>query len=148
MNKVLIERTETGDTGTFGILKSGSGFSCYTLELPWHENKTDISCIPTGVYICKYLPSPKHGNCYHVTDVPGRTSVEIHSANWAGDVSRGLKSQLLGCIAIGRSIDTVVDQKGLMSSKDAISAFEADQDKKDFQLEIIWRDGIGPEKEA
>lgn len=143
MRYVTLTRTETGDDGTFGIIKTDSGFSVYSIELPWRGNASGKSCIPAGVYVCKMAISPKHGQCYYVTDVPGgRTDIEIHSANWAGDESKGYKCQLLGCIAPGRAIGELVGQKAVLSSKDALCGFELDLDKEPFQLSVQWGPGL------
>lgn len=66
---------------------------CVTLELPWKENKNRISCIPKGTYKVVERTSPKYGLHFHVTDVPGRSLILIHNANYVTD--------LLGCIGVG-----------------------------------------------
>ena len=54
----LIERYESGDMGTFGALFA-EGFTCYTGELPWRDNKPEISCIPVGLYKVIWAMSPR-----------------------------------------------------------------------------------------
>lgn len=142
MKSATLTRTETGDAGTFGTLVTESGFQCYTGELPWRGNESGKSCIPEGVYTCARANSPKHGPCYYVTEVPKRSDIEIHSANWMGDESKGLKCQLLGCIAPGRAIMDIAGQKGVSSSKDALASLEADLEKEPFTLTIVWADGV------
>lgn len=138
MRKVKVRRTEMSDEGTFGLWKSDSGFSCYTMELPDRGNAPGKSCIPAGVYSCEWRISPKHGPCYYILNVPGRTNVEIHSANWAGDESKGLKCQLLGCLAPGRAIGELAGQKAVLSSRDALRALESDLEGSAFELVIGW----------
>lgn len=70
-------------------------FSCFTLELPWKNNKVGESCIPAGTYKLIHRTSPKYGKHLHVLDVPGRSWILIHPANFV--------SQLRGCIAPGMS---------------------------------------------
>lgn len=142
MRKATLTRTETGETGTFGILVTDSGFSCYTGELPWKNNIQGKSSIPDGIYQCIRSDSTKHGMCYHVQGVTGRTDIEIHSANWMGDVDKGLKCQLLGCIAPGRAIIDIIGQKGVSSSRDALYSLEEDLEKKPFELTIKWSNGV------
>lgn len=150
MPNVDLERIETGDQGTFGILTSPGGFQLYCVELPWRDNKTGISCIPPGTYTCAWRDSPKHGFCYYVMEVKDRMDVEIHSANWAGDKSMGWYCQLEGCIAPGRSIQDMAPAEGLKaqravtSSRDALTAFEAQLAKRPFSLTVRWRSGVGP----
>ena len=59
-----------------------------------------------------------------------------------GDESKGLKSQVQGCIALGRSIGTIVGQKAVTSSRDALAAFVADLEKQPFRLHIAWDKGV------
>lgn len=98
MNIVRLLRVEHTDEGTFGRLAFGP-HSCYSLELPWRDNARSRSCIPTGKYRCAIVKSPRHGRVYGVLDVPGRSGVLIHSANFAGDRALGFDTQLEGCIA-------------------------------------------------
>ena len=79
-------------------------FKCKTLELPWKDNATNISCIPAGKYNCVKRFSEKYGWHFHVLGVPGRSFILIHQANYV--------RQLRGCIAVGEShIDN--DRDGL-----------------------------------
>lgn len=71
-------------------------FNCFTLELPWRENKTDISCIGAGAYECEKYFSPKHGLVILFKNVLSREMIEIHAGNFT--------SQILGCILVGDSI--------------------------------------------
>jgi len=135
LNAVLTRAPST-DQGTLGnfVLTDGTGF--YSLELPWQNNHHGLSCIPPGEYTCHWIDSHKHGECYQVMNVPGRDMIEIHSANFAGNVDKGFISQLLGCIALGMTIGILNGQLAVLNSKGAIAAFEAKQGKQDFQLTI------------
>jgi len=57
-------------------------FSCKTLELPWKNNKRNISCIPEGTYEVKKRYSEKYKNHFHVLNVPDRAYILIHSGNY------------------------------------------------------------------
>jgi hypothetical protein len=70
-------------------------FRCVTVELPWKDNQVRISCIPAGTYKVVPRRSPKYGEHLHILDVPGRSLILIHQANYV--------HQLLGCIAVGQS---------------------------------------------
>ena len=53
--KVIIDRLNEGEKQTESLLtilneKEETIFNCYTLELPWNDNKKQISCIPKGEY--------------------------------------------------------------------------------------------------
>lgn len=137
MRKATLTRSPSTDEGTFGRLVADSGFFCFTGELPWRANATGTSCIPPGKYTCSWRYSPKHGDCYHVDGVPGRTDIEIHAANFVGDAARGLRCQLLGCIAPGTGIGQLDGQRAIVSSKIALLALETEFKREPFELTII-----------
>ena len=69
-----------------------------TLELPWKHNQRNVSCIPAGKYWVRKRWSKKYGMHFHITDVPDRSWILIHVANFV--------TQLRGCIAVGlRHVD-------------------------------------------
>jgi hypothetical protein len=147
MRKVTLTREQGDDSqGTFGSWVSDTGVCVRTIELPWRMDKPDISCIPEGVYTVRWLFSQKHGWCYHILAVPGRTYCEIHAANLAGDISLGYVSQLEGCISVGfskylfRADDGYPagnkDQLGVLESHPALEMIQKDLGVADFQLTI------------
>jgi hypothetical protein len=136
MRQVTLVRTETSAEGTFGVLKTDSGFECATGELPWRDNAPNKSSIPAGIYECTWRESPKHGMCYHVENVPGRTDIEIHSANFMGSADEGFQCDLAGCIALGLEAGEMEGQKAILFSKSAITGFEHDLNYETFELTI------------
>ena len=68
-------------------------FSCLSLELPWKDNKNNISRIPEGIYDGELHESPTFGLCVWIKSVPQRSEILIHVANYFHD--------LRGCIAPG-----------------------------------------------
>ena len=64
----------------------------HTIELPWKDNLTGVSCIPEGRYRLEKIYSPRFEWHLLVVGVPGRQDILIHPANDA------LK-ELRGCIA-------------------------------------------------
>lgn len=130
---VTITRTYT-DTETLGILEArnaGALFTCHSLELPWKENKSNVSCIPAGTYTVTWSFSPrKLKYTYRVQNVPNRAGILFHSANYVTD--------LLGCIGLGSgradiNHDGIID---IVNSRVTISAFEGFLGKKPFTLVI------------
>jgi len=95
------EQTE----GTLEVFNEDTGeleFTCKTLELPWLDNETGISCIPEGHYDVIPRTSKKYKNHLHILDVPERSYILIHPANFVGsDNPRTGHSDLRGCIAVG-----------------------------------------------
>lgn len=146
MRTVNLMRNPSTDDGTFGVLLMDDHTSFSTGELPWKNNDHGTSCIPTGTYVCTWFNSPKHGWGYLIKDVPSRSMCEIHSANFMGDISKGKVSQLLGCIALGKSIGPLgttpgVSQMAVLASKVAIAEFDAKMNKEDFTL-VIHQVGV------
>ncbi len=141
MRECTLVRQPTTDQGTFGILTTDKGAHWFSGELPWRDNHPQSSCVPAGVYLCQIIQSPKHGECYQLKNVVDRSYVEIHSANFAGDVSKGWKSELLGCIMLGKTIGKLANDKGIsqtaiLASKTAIGEFMNHMAGSDFMLTI------------
>jgi len=90
---------------TIGRLECGD-FRCLSLELPWLDNRKNISCIPEGTYRAVKYNSPKHGEVILLKDVPGRSMIEIHTGNHT--------RQIKGCVLVGDSLkylygDSILD---------------------------------------
>lgn len=143
MRKATLTRAPSTDHGTFGVLELDDGTKFYTAELPWRDNHHDLSCIPAGTYMFKKVDSPKHGECYMGVDIPGRRAIEIHIANYAGDVTRGFRSDLEGCIALGKTMGLLRAhghehyQVVVQQSTVAIHEFTAETRFEDLQLTIV-----------
>ena len=95
MRQAVLIRIEHTDQGTWGVLAFGQ-HHCRSLELPWRDNRRQVSCIPPGIYRCGMVGSPRFGRVYQVHDVPGRSAILIHAANLAGDVQYAL-ADFIGC---------------------------------------------------
>ena len=78
--------------GTNGVLLLDGVKLCATIELPWRNNMSRISCIPEGEYKLLKRYSPHFKWHLQLMDVPGRDLILIHPAN---DAIKELK----GCIA-------------------------------------------------
>lgn len=130
-----ILRGPSTDEGTFGTL-TGQGLTLRTLELPWRDNRPQRSCIPVGTYQCAIVKSPRFGRVYGVADVPGRSHVLIHGGNYAGDVEKGLRSDVEGCILLGLATGVLNGQKVVTSSRAALEQFMKAMDGKAFTLTI------------
>jgi len=133
-------RQATSDQGTFGVLAvSLEGtplFRCFTGELPERGNKPRVSCIPAGSYKCKPWHSRKYPNHYTVTEVPNRSGILFHSGNFCGDVEKGLLSNVLGCILVGRKLGTIRGQQAVLSSRLAFKDLREVIGERSFELEI------------
>lgn len=99
---------------TFGALHIGK-HNFITLERPWKDNTPWISCIPAGHYKCLQVNSPKFGDTWEVTAVPGRSAILFHTGNWVSNSS--------GCILLGTRI--LDSGAGIGNSKRAFDQFMA-----------------------
>lgn len=98
-------------------------WSCKTLELPWLNNQKYVSCIPEGDYTVFKWESPTYGTVLRFEEVPGRSDILIHQANYAGSINpKNQRSDLMGCIAPGlKFVDLDGDGlKDITSSKVAL----------------------------
>lgn len=124
MKVVLIFRSPTSVNvpGHLCVMSPGLLlFSCRTLELPWLENKTKISCIPEGAYKCSWTYSPKFKTILpELENVPGRTAIRIHSGNYASLK----KSHSQGCILVGTDFDDI-NKDGIIDIINSRSTFLA-----------------------
>ncbi|SHG80989.1 hypothetical protein SAMN05443549_1074 [Flavobacterium fluvii] len=78
--------------GTNGKLECEGKFICNTIELPWKNNETKVSCIPEGKYFIIKRYSPKFKWHLEIIDVKNRSLILFHPANNA-------LLELNGCIA-------------------------------------------------
>lgn len=119
---VTLHRGFCTNQGTTGVLTT-PGFTCFTLELPWRGNHPNISCIPAGRYVCRLAESPRFGRVFHVCDVPDRTHILIHPGNFAGDVTLDYRSDVAGCILLGRRLGYLYGQRAVIVSRTTVRRF-------------------------
>lgn len=95
---VISRRYEETQTmgGLFVFDRGALVLSVKSLELPWLNNRTSVSCISEGQYDCERIDHPRFGHCWWVKEVPGRTDILIHSGNIAS--TRNLSVRLIDII--------------------------------------------------
>ena len=115
---IQIDRLSDQGTQTLGILSVVRDFQtlfrCKTLELGWHDNEREKSCIPSGSYTVIKHHSPKFGECLWVQNVPKRDAILFHAGNFNTDTH--------GCILVGEqfaklnndTFDDVTNSKATM----------------------------------
>jgi hypothetical protein len=105
--RLLLNR-EYGEKQTTGcaFLIEGTQvlFQFVTLELPWLDNKHNISCISPGRYDVIKIMSPTKGKCFMLLIVPGRNGILIHKGNSTKDTQ--------GCILVGSKF-TDINKDGI-----------------------------------
>lgn len=88
------------NSGVFGKLLVDD-WHCYTIERPWKQNQESESCIPEGIYrmgrresnVVKRTTNSEFLWGWEIQDVPDRTYIMLHPANWPDDLE--------GCIGVG-----------------------------------------------
>ena len=129
---VTLVRNVDNGTETLGTLTTNDNqFQCRTLERPWKNNQTNISCIPKGTYIVSWrfmLRELRYR--YQVLNVPNRSGIFFHIGNFFFNSA--------GCILLGSlpqdiNYDKQID---LQNSTLITTAFENKMGKKDFLLTI------------
>lgn len=115
MRVVELIRLEESEQGTIGILKIDKEVFCYTLEPADMLNKANVSCIPVQQYICERTQSPKFGETFEITNVPGRTHVLFHSGNNVTDT--------FGCVLLGATVGRLKGRRSILNSGKTFSNF-------------------------
>jgi hypothetical protein len=112
---IVLERFAYTPMGTFGRLQFAE-FGCYTLEDPWNDNRTGMSCIPVGYY--SVTPTRYNAGGYdtfEVENVQGRSQIKIHKGNTHEDVE--------GCIVLGLELGYIEGNWAVTSSGNAFNRF-------------------------
>ena len=125
VSEIYLQRFCYHPTGTLGKI-SLEGETFYTIERPWLDNKPNISCIPNGIYKIERRVSPKFGETWYLPEVPDRSWILMHVANFPADVQ--------GCIGLGTSL--MGDRIAVSNSRKAIKAFEDITVGKEWTMQI------------
>ena len=129
--KVEIKRIAQNEEGTFGVLLIDGWPVCVTLELPWKNNESQVSCIPAGEYVARRVDSPSHGDTFEICNVPERSHILFHGANTIAD--------LLGCVGLAEFYHRFEGKHGIANPSKGAAMIEFHQLTKDvneFNLEI------------
>lgn len=126
--EVTIVRLDATHDGIFGKMLIDNKPFVYTLE---HSALK----IPPGHYLCTFVNSNKNGDgdpetedVYEITEVDGRTNIQIHVGNTIKDTT--------GCICLGMKRGDLGGKAAVLNSRDAVNEFHKAMDKKDFLLSI------------
>jgi hypothetical protein len=133
----ILQRLEWGDEGTFGRIFFGSNW-LYTGELPPRGNEAGRSCVLAGLYSAAFTPSPAFKRyLYLLSPTAPRAGIRVHPANLMGDVAKGYRSQLNGCIALGERLGWLDRQKAVLLSQSAVRRLESYYGGRSFSLQIF-----------
>jgi len=129
MIKIQLIRKQASNIGTKGLLIcKAPELLLYTMENPWLDNKPQESCIPTGIYGCEIVQSPRFGRVYGVKEVTGRSHILFHAGNYPRDTR--------GCILLGQTGAFLSPYMFIGNSQKALNEFMDKLDGKPFELEI------------
>ena len=139
MRNLILTRTQTGDEGTFGHIASADGrLLLHTGECPRRNNIPFKSAIPHGLYTVNRHNSPKFGDCCILGETAPRTNILIHKGNFCGNVDEGWRSDVQGCIIVGKARAQLAAPKGpqecVVESRTAFTEL----------MDILWHDGDDP----
>jgi hypothetical protein len=129
MNAFLFRRKYK--THTYGTLVV-DGELFHTIERPWLDNRSNISCIPTGNYSVNFLlksGSGKYREVWHVLAVPGRGGILIHNGN--------LASHSKGCLILGSRKGTLGGKPAVLGSRPALRKLQKIVGRAPFNLTIM-----------
>ena len=88
----VLERFAHTTDGTIGRMGPW-----YCMEEEDQGNRTDVSCIPAGTYVCKRTWYNGGGyETFEITEVDGRSHILFHRANTEED--------LAGCVGLGSAV--------------------------------------------
>lgn len=114
---------------TLGSVVLPSGTVLKSIERPWLNNRSNVSCIPEGEYLSKWLPrsvSGKYRRVWHVQNVPGRSGILWHTGN--------LVSHSRGCILPGLRHGLLNGQDAVLSSLTGLQVMRRELGSRDFKL--------------
>ena len=126
-----LKRVAYTSEGTFGVLLHNGIPFAVTAEEVWRGNKKNISCIPTGQYLCKrsYF-NPGDYETFLIKDVPKRSKILFHIGNTIADTQ--------GCILIAERFEHLNDRLAVWHSKEGFNEFiRRTSDYDEFMLEVI-----------
>ncbi len=151
---ITITRQKSEPTGTKGDLLvcnlAGKSFTCKTLELPWHDNHPDSSCIIADSYRATIWYSPHlDAEVVRLEDKHFRKDCLIHFGNFAGDVSQGFASDVEGCTLLGISYGELknksgVMQEGILHSRSALVSLLNFIGPGEHTVAYQWAEGCDP----
>lgn len=130
MADLTLKRISSNPIGTFGVLINNTIPFVITRELPWYDNRKNLSCIPTGIYTCKRTNSPKFGETFEILNVPNRTNILFHQGNFIHDTQ--------GCILVAEKFEYINNAPIISESKIGFKEFmDLQQDTDTFNLTIV-----------
>jgi hypothetical protein len=129
MKRVFFKRIEQSENAILSTISSPDEpeLDLYALERQWNHNRSDISCVPAGVYGLLPWKSAGFGEVYTFvggTVTPHKADVPAHAGRWGNHLHvANYWSDLLGCVAPGMRRGEKDGDLCVWSSRDALKVF-------------------------
>lgn len=141
IHEIKIERLlEKSGKCTIGKLYVGDVNVCYSMELPWKFNQSNVSCIPEGTYY-GFLRFDRGEDRWRIQleDVQGRKGIQIHIGNYPRETK--------GCILVGKTWHgkQCAIEKSKLAYKELKNGFYSFKDKR-IKVIVTHKPGIRSEK--
>lgn len=140
---VFLYRWHSDDAGTLGRW-AAPGFSCYSLELPDRRNRSNLSRIPAGEYFMDWIKPARafsgFTELYWIHDVKDRFGILCHPGTWAGDTTKGMRSDSWGCVLLGLNHGHCLGQRAIFNSRTAVRQFHEVMQRRRARLIITEGD--------
>lgn len=130
MSDAVLHRHHFTSLHTLGNLIYGEHTKA-VIERPWLGNSRNISCIPIGEYLCKYLVrsgSGKYKGVYHLQNVEGRSGILMHAGNFV--------EHSTGCLILGTKHGILGNRRAVIQSRSAVRHLREYFGNQDFKLII------------
>jgi len=139
--KIKIVRTSVNSNSITGELYVDDKYICQTLELPYKDNKSSVSSIPTGNYGGSLRYDHKDTWRIELTNTGDRKFIQIHTGNSPADIQ--------GCILVGEKVDIKANK--IMNSavayarlKQAFYGTATPNSTPNKEITIEIQEGLGP----
>lgn len=105
---------------------------CKSIELPWLNNKRNVSCIPEGEYNAVKELHQTRGKVFRLPYVRGRTGILVHKGNYVA----GYVKDSEGCILPGNYFEDI-NSDGNLDIAESSKAMDALWDAVDEKFKIV-----------
>jgi len=144
MKRVFFKRIEQSANAILSTISSPDvpELSLFALERQWNHNRSDISCIPAGVYGLLPWKSAGHGEVYTFvggTVTPIQADSPAHAGRWGNHMHpANYWHHLLGCVAPGMRRGEKDGDLCVWSSKDALEDFKKKMGYEPLVAYVSW----------
>ena len=150
MKRVHFDRMDQSDNAILSRIWSPDvpELDLWAIERQWNHNRSDISCVPAGVYGLVPWTSGSFGEVYTLVGgsvTPIKADSPKHAGRWGNHLHpANYWHQLLGCVAPGMRRGEAEGDLCVWSSKAALADFRRKMGYEPLVAYIAWKVGGGP----